>query len=216
MSTDHHEYYPIWLDLKKKSCLVVGGGLVAERKIASLLATKAEVTVISLKITQAITQWMEQGLVKVLLKAYDPEDGLNRFLVIAATDVKEVNEQVYRDASARGQLINRVDHPEQGNFILPALIRRGKLAIAVSTSGASPSLAAEIRQKLENEYGVEYEQYVEFLGELRLLVQQRIADPQERRRILKEVLELDILAAIRAGVFQKEIWFAEIEKLLFT
>jgi precorrin-2 dehydrogenase/sirohydrochlorin ferrochelatase len=213
MSGGPNAYYPIWLDLNGKSCLVVGGGPIAERKIASLLEAKADVTVISLQITHTINEWMQQGLVKVLLKAYDPKDGLNRFLVIAATDVKEVNEQVYRDANAREQLINRVDHPAQSNFILPAVIRRGKLAIAISTSGASPALAAEIRQKLECDYGVEYERYVEFLGELRLLVKQRVKDPQERGRILKEVLALDILASIREGAFRKELWLAEVEHL---
>jgi precorrin-2 dehydrogenase/sirohydrochlorin ferrochelatase len=214
MTAGSHEYYPIWLDIMGKSCLVVGGGLIAERKIASLLEAKADVTVISLTITPAITEWMEQGLVKVIRKAYDSDNGRNRFLVIAATDVAAVNEQVCNDASSRGQLINRVDAPKQSSFIVPALIRRGKLAIAVSTSGASPSLAAEICEKLADEYGAEYELYVDFLGELRFLLQKRIQDPKERGRILKEALQLNILASIRAGTFQKEVWFAEIENLI--
>jgi precorrin-2 dehydrogenase/sirohydrochlorin ferrochelatase len=203
-------YYPVWLDLSGKSCVVVGGGQVAERKIASLLEANADVTVVSLQVTQIVSEWIEQGRVKGLLKAYDAEYSKAAFLVIAATNSSDVNEQVYKDAIQRDQLINRVDTPEQSNFIVPAVLRRGKLAIAISTSGASPSLAAEIRQNLEDEYGKEYEIYVEFLGELRFMVQQRIEDPQQRRRILKEVLELNVLASIREGVFDKEQWLKRI------
>jgi precorrin-2 dehydrogenase / sirohydrochlorin ferrochelatase len=199
-------YYPIWLDLKGKSCVVVGGGQIAERRIIALLEAEADVIVISPLITPVITEWIEKGQVTCILKGYGSQYSTNAFLVIAATSSIEVNEQVYADAIARGQLINRVDSPEHSNFIVPAVIRRGKLALAISTSGASPSLAAEIRQKLENEYGKEYESYVDFLGELRLLVQERVDDTQQRKRILKEVLELDVLASIREGSFDKEMW----------
>jgi precorrin-2 dehydrogenase/sirohydrochlorin ferrochelatase len=197
-------YYAILLDLDGKGCVIVGGGRVAERKIAALLEANAYVTVISPEVTPVISKWMEQGQLKGILDVYDSQYSMEAFLVIAATDSAEVNERVYIDAIARGQLINRVDCQEQSNFIVPALVRRGKLSIAVSTSGASPSLAAEIRQKLEHEYGEEYELYVNFLGELRSLVQEQVKDSQERKRILKEVLELDVLASIRDGSFNKE------------
>jgi precorrin-2 dehydrogenase/sirohydrochlorin ferrochelatase len=197
-------YYAILLDLNGKECVVVGGGRVAERKIAALLEAEASVTVISPYVTPVLSDWIEKGQLKGILAGYDSQYSMEAYLVIAATDSAEVNERVYLDAVARGQLINRVDCPEQSNFIVPAMVRRGKLSIAVSTSGASPSLAAEIRQKLDREYGEEYELYVDFLGELRLLVQQQVKDSQERKRILKEVLELDVLATIRNGSFNKE------------
>jgi precorrin-2 dehydrogenase/sirohydrochlorin ferrochelatase len=197
-------YYAILLDLAGKGCVIVGGGRVAERKIAALLEANANVTVISPEVTPVISKWMEKGQLKGILDAYDSQYSMEAFLVIAATDSAEVNERIYVDAIARGQLINRVDCPEQSNFIVPALVRRGKLSIAVSTSGASPALAAEIRQKLEQEYGEEYELYVNFLGELRSLVQEQVKDSQERKRILKEVLELDVLASIRDGSFNKD------------
>jgi precorrin-2 dehydrogenase/sirohydrochlorin ferrochelatase len=203
-------YYPIWFELNGRICIVVGGGHVAERKIAGLLDAQADVTVISPKTTLAITEWMEKGRVKGILASYDSKYSSEAFLIIAATNSTKVNEQVYRDARDRGQLINRVDCPEQSNFIVPAVVRRGKLAIAVSTSGASPSLAGEIRQRLEMTYGEEYESYVDFLGELRLLVQEQIADPIQRRRILKEVLELDILTSIREGTFVKQQWLTRL------
>jgi precorrin-2 dehydrogenase / sirohydrochlorin ferrochelatase len=199
-------YYPIWLDLKGKSCVVVGGGQIAERKIIALLEAEADVTVISPLVTPVITEWIEKGQVKGILKGYGSQYSTNAFLVIAATNLTDINEQVYADANARGQLVNRVDSPEHGNFIMPAVIRRGKLSLAISTSGASPALAAEIRQKLGNEYGKEYESYVDFLGELRLLVQEQVDDSQQRKRILKEVLEMDILTSIREGSFDKEMW----------
>ncbi|MEX2461248.1 MAG: bifunctional precorrin-2 dehydrogenase/sirohydrochlorin ferrochelatase [Paenibacillaceae bacterium] len=203
-------YYPIWLDLKGKSCVVVGGGQLAERRVASLIEAQADVTVISPEVTPIISEWLEKEQVKSILIGYDSQYSSEAYLVIAATNSTQVNEQVYRDARGRGQLINRVDCPEQSNFIVPAVIRRGKLAIAVSTSGASPSLAGEIRQKLEMTYGEEYETYVDFLAELRLLVQERIAHPMQRRRIMKEVLELDMLTSIREGTFDKEQWLARL------
>ena len=205
-------YYPIWLDLSGKRCVVVGGGSVAERKIAALLNSNAYVIVISPVITPAISEWIDKGQLEGILEGYDSQYSMDAFLVIAATSSTKVNEQVYEDAVARGQLINRVDCPEQSNFIVPAVIRRGKLTMAVSTSGASPSLAGEIRHKLEQEYGHEYEPYLDFLSELRLLVQQRIADPMQRRKILKEVLALDILAWIREGSFEKDVWLKRLLK----
>jgi len=205
-------YYPIWLDLSGKRCVVVGGGSVAERKIAALLNSNAYVIVISPVITPAISEWIDKGQLEGILEGYDSQHSMDAFLVIAATSSTKVNEQVYEDAVARGQLINRVDCPEQSNFIVPAVIRRGKLTMAVSTSGASPSLAGEVRHKLEQEYGHEYEPYLDFLSELRLLVQQRIADPMQRRKILKEVLALDILAWIREGSFEKDVWLKRLLK----
>jgi precorrin-2 dehydrogenase/sirohydrochlorin ferrochelatase len=205
------DYYPVWLSLGGKSCIVVGGGAVAERKIAGLLNANANVTVISPEITAVIAEWVDKGRLKGILACYDSQYSSEAFIVIAATNSTEVNQQVAADAIARGQLINRVDNPDQSDFIVPAVIRRGKLAIAVSTSGASPSLAGEIRDKLEQEYGEEYESYLDFLGELRLRVQQQIIEPSVRRKILKEVLKLDILAWIREGSFEKEAW---LERLL--
>ncbi|QGQ95367.1 bifunctional precorrin-2 dehydrogenase/sirohydrochlorin ferrochelatase [Paenibacillus psychroresistens] len=211
MSTDNSTYYPILLNLNGKSCVVVGGGRVAERKIAALLEAKAKVTVISPEVTPIISEWLAMGKLEGIMEGYDSQYSSDAYLVIAATDSTEVNECVYIDSAARGQLINRVDCPEQSNFIVPAVVRRGKLSIAVSTDGASPLLAVEIRQKLEQEYGEEYELYLDFLGELRLLVQDQVLEAQERKRILKTVLELDVLGSIRNGSFNKMRLF---EKLL--
>jgi precorrin-2 dehydrogenase/sirohydrochlorin ferrochelatase len=209
-------YYAILLDLNEKGCVVVGGGQVAERKIAAMLEAKAIVTVISPCISPVISAWVAEGQLKVILDGYDSLYCKEAFLVIAATNSSEVNERVYVDATARGQLINRADCPKQSNFIVPAVVRRGMLSITVSTSGASPALAAEIRQKLEHDYGEEYELYVDFLGEFRSLVQERVEDSQQRRRILKKVLEQDILASIREGSFNKEQWLGQMLKDYIT
>jgi precorrin-2 dehydrogenase/sirohydrochlorin ferrochelatase len=205
-------YFPIWVNLNNKSCVVVGGGQVAERRIASLLAANAQVIVVSPEVTPTIAEWIAEGRLDGLKKYYASGDCLGMFLIIAATNSAEVNAQVYCDALEQGQLINRVDSPERSNFIVPAVVRRGKLAIAVSTSGASPALAAQIRQKLEQEYGWEYEIYLDFLAELRWLAQERIVDPVERRTVLKKALQLNLLKAIRDGAFQKERWI----ELLFS
>lgn len=194
-------YFPIMLKMQGKSCLVVGGGAVAERRIASLLEAKAKVKVVSPTFTDTIKQWVVEGQIEAIERPYADEDQLGAYLVIAATDNRQVNDAVNRLAAAEGRLANMAERPELGDFIVPSVVRRGKLVIAVSTMGASPSVAASIRRKIEHSFGEEYEVYLDFLSEFRLKVQQLVKDTKQRQEWFRAVLAVDILDKIRQGEF---------------
>lgn len=196
-------YYPLLADLQGRSCLVVGGGNVAERKTASLLEVRAAVTVVSPYLTAKLEHWAEIGLISVHRRTYEAGDSREAFFVLACTDSAEVNRQVCEEAMAGGKLANSAAPPESGNVLLPATVRRGRLLISVSTSGASPSLAGTIRDRLDQEYGPEYEKYLDFLADFRQTIRQRIQDPQLKRRWLKDMLSWDVLGAIRSGSYEQ-------------
>lgn len=194
--------YPLFLDLKGQRCVVVGGGQVAARKAGSLLEAGADVTVIAPEWVEPIAEWQRLGKLKALPKRYEAGDTDGALLVFAATNDAAVNEAVARDAADRRQLVTVADRPERGSFVLPAVMRRGKLAIAVSTSGAGPSAAAKIARELEEVYGApEVETALEFLSELRETAQARIADGEQRRRLFREAAAVDWPALIRRGDF---------------
>lgn len=179
--------YAMMVDLTGKACLVVGGGRVGERKVAALLETGAKVTVVSPFVTVGLQEWIAQGRITHVPRVFQKDDGWAAVLVIAATDSREVNEWVYAQAVARDQWINVVDQPQLCNFTVPSLVRRGQLQIAISTGGASPSLAKKIRHQLEEEIGDEYGLYIELLHRCRLKIQQRVTDMHQRRQLLKEL-----------------------------
>jgi precorrin-2 dehydrogenase/sirohydrochlorin ferrochelatase len=194
--------YSMWVDLTNKRCLVVGGGEVAERKISALLDASAIVTVVSPKFTLGINALLDEGRVQGICKKYESKDAEDAFLIIAATDVKAVNLNVFRDAAARNQLVNIVDEPGLSSFTNASTFSRGKLQISVSTLGASPSLARQICKDLEHQYGREYEVYLDFLHEYRMKVKENVSDPVHRQRLYKEMMQEDILHMIRTGEFE--------------
>ncbi|UKS27703.1 bifunctional precorrin-2 dehydrogenase/sirohydrochlorin ferrochelatase [Paenibacillus sp. HWE-109] len=212
--------YPIMVNLSGRTCLVVGGGLVAQRKVQSLLQAGAAVTVISLSFTEALMDLGSRSEVVLSRQNFDPAmlnsslKGSCYTLVVAATNDAQVNAQIEALASREGILVNVVDQPQLSSFIVPSVVRRGKLVIAVSTGGASPSTARKIVQELDERYGEEYELYLEFLSELRLFIQKKVMDKQERQRMFKEMLAWDVLAHIREGTFErwKEKLYDALEK----
>lgn len=151
--------YPLFMDLAGWRCVVVGGGKVARRKARKLLEAGADVAVISPEITHEI----EALPIEMLRRGYAEGDLAGAFLAFAATDVREVNAAVVREARERGVPVNVADEPSEGDFALPSTLRRGGLQVAVSTGGASPALARSIRQELE---GVFVPEWAEVVGEL--------------------------------------------------
>jgi siroheme synthase-like protein len=149
-------YYPIFLNIQGKKCVVVGGGEVAERKARALVEQGASVTVISARVSDGLTQLAEQGIIELSLRDYQPGDLENALIAIAATDDPKVNMDVVREGQERGVLTNVVDAPEHSDFIVPSLLRRGDVSIAVSTGGKSPALARRIRTELEQSLAPEY------------------------------------------------------------
>jgi precorrin-2 dehydrogenase/sirohydrochlorin ferrochelatase len=187
-------YYPSFLNLKKKKTVVVGGGRVAERKILSLIRTGAVITVISPEITKRIGKEKEKGTIRHISRQYRRGDLKDSFLVIAATDSRVVNEKVSKDAPC---LVNVVDTPELCNFIVPSVINRGPLTIAISTGGVSPALSRSLRQELERIYGHEISDYLKLLQKIRAEAIKLIRNPKKRGVFLKSVASADMLTMLR-------------------
>jgi precorrin-2 dehydrogenase/sirohydrochlorin ferrochelatase len=190
------------LQLEREKVVVVGGGLIATRKIRSLLHAKAHVTVISPTVTDEIAEWASLTHLHWIAREFEAGDVQGAFLVIAATNLAKVNEEVYHSLS-KNQLINMVDRPDLSNFIVPSSVHRGKLVIAVSTSGASPGLSRKIRQELSEAYDSTYEDYVEFLEQCRAQVLLHIKKQKKREIIFKELLSPHFLELSRLGLVEE-------------
>lgn len=193
--------YPVFLSIKDQKCLVIGGGTVAERKVASLLECGAKVKVVAPEITPELKKRILAKDVEYEQRLYETEDldGLTvgRSLIFVATNDPAVNQQVHREGINRGFLVNVVDDPPHCSFYVPSMIRRGALCVAISTAGKSPMLARKIREKLEGEFGPEYAEYLEVLGDCRQEVLRRIPEEKERRRIFEQLVDSDLLEMIR-------------------
>ncbi len=190
------DYYPSFLNLKMKKTVVIGGGKVAERKILSLIRTGAEITVISPEITKRIEQEKAKGRIRHISRLYRRGDLKDTFLVIAATDSRTVNEKVSQDSPC---LVNVVDTPELCNFIVPSVINRGPLTVAISTGGVSPAFSRSIRQELEKIYGHEISDYLKFLKKIRAEAIKLIRDPKKRGDFLKSVASENMLKMLRGN-----------------
>ncbi|GAB6180527.1 bifunctional precorrin-2 dehydrogenase/sirohydrochlorin ferrochelatase [Desulfotomaculum defluvii] len=170
---------------------------MAERKVTSLLACGARIRVVSPEVTSSIKGWYLAGRLELRERVYQAIDLEGVFLVFAATNSSVVNCNVINDCLKRQLAVNVADNPLNSNFFVPSVVRRGKLAIAISTSGASPMLAAKVRRQLEQNFGPEYEEYVDILLDLRDQVLNDIEDIDLRKNIFKEVVESDILELLR-------------------
>ena len=190
-------FYPICLDLEEKLCVVVGGGRVAERKVLGLLSCSAQVSVISPELTDGLLRHHNDGTIDWIDREYRPGDLNQAFLVIAATDDEETQKQVYEEAAAHNLLLNVADVPQRCNFILPATVRQGDLAISISTAGKSPALARKLRMELEKRYGVEYKILVDILGAIRPQILASGLSQSENEQIFKQLLHEDMAEWIR-------------------
>jgi precorrin-2 dehydrogenase/sirohydrochlorin ferrochelatase len=197
------KYYPVCLDIAGKRCVVVGGGDVAERKIIRLLDCGAAVSVVAKRITATLADLAEKGRLIHADDNYDPRYLAGAFLVIGATDREEVNDRIAADCRSRGVIVNIVDDPGRCDFILPSLINRGSLSIAVSTDGKSPALARKLREELSARFGPEYEDYLELLGWLRqrIIAAGRRAD--DNRDIFTALVNSPLHEHINAGRWQE-------------
>lgn len=192
-------FFPVSLQLAHRPCTVVGGGEVAYRKVGSLLACRAEVRVISQRLTAELNSLYQAGALTWLAREYRKGDLVGSFLVIAATDDEAVQAMIHTEAEQDNLLLNVADKPKWCNVILPAVVRRGDLTIAISTGGASPALASKIRRDLEAKIGVEYEALTQLLAALRPLILIRGGDHWTNRSHFLRLVESDLLAWISAG-----------------
>ena len=162
------KYYPIFLDIRDKKCVIVGGGEVAVRKAERLLDCGAKVLVISPKLTPELAALKEKNIICHIATQYSDDLLHGAALVIGATDDEKTNAQISLDARKKGISVNIVDDPQKCDFILPSLVQRGDLAITIGTGGKSPALARHLREELEARYGKEYEIFLNILGNLRV------------------------------------------------
>jgi len=185
--------YPIALRVEGLACLVVGAGHVAARKAASLLECGARVTVIAPEVCAEI----EEFNVALIRRPYEPGDAANYRLVVTATGVAEVDRAVFEDAEKAGVLVNAADNPEVCRFILPSVLRRGPVSIAVSTGGASPYLAVWLRRRIGEVVGPEFETVAAFLGEARQTL--RRAGRSSQIADWSSLLDEDLVLLVAAG-----------------
>jgi precorrin-2 dehydrogenase / sirohydrochlorin ferrochelatase len=191
-------YYPLFLDISRRRCVVVGGGNVAERKIERLLSCGARVEVVGKVLTPALAALKANGQIAHHEADYDQALIRGAFLVIGATDDNEVNGRISGDARALDILVNIVDEPARCDFILPSVVERGALSIAVSTGGKSPALAKKLRMELDALYGPEYAILLEIMGKLREKLIAEGRPSAENRDRFEAVVTSEILGHIRA------------------
>lgn len=190
-------YYPVNLDIENRRCLVVGGGAVASRKAKTLAECGAVVTVVSPEFTEALLSLEKAGTVTLVRRPYETSDLDGRFLVIGATNNEALNRRVHADAEARQMLCNIADVPDICNFILPSIIRRGDLVIAVSTSGKSPAFAKKLRKDLEKNFGDEYARFLALMGAVRNRLLQTAHAPEAHKPLFERLIQGNLLELIK-------------------
>lgn len=200
-------YLPLNLQLQSKPVFIIGGGDVATRKAASLLPTKALITVVAPALTSELIGRRDNGEIVHIARKFQQGDLSAAFLVIAATNDREVNMQVAAEASSKGILSEITDNPSAGCVISPAVIRQGDLSIAISTNGRAPALAAAIKSELTPMFGDEYAKSLQLLGAIREKLLTDGAGSTYNKQVLRDLAgKLPALFASKA--------FDEIDRLL--
>ena len=174
-------YYPVYLDLTDKRCLVIGGGAVAEDKVSKLKGFGARISVISPDLTPTLEAYAQRGELEWHPREYQPGDLHGVFLGIAATNRREVNESIFQEAMELGVLLNVVDKPDQCSFIAPSVVKRGEVTLAISTGGASPALARKLREALSDAPALQWADLADVLAQARKEVKDRRAAIDRQR-----------------------------------
>ena len=210
---DVHYPYPIFLNMRDRQCVVVGGGNVALRKIMGLLEAGASVTVVAEKFDPLIMDLAKEEKIKLIKRHFKPQDIENAFIVFAATDDNAVNVEIAEIAREHGTLVNAVDNPVYCDFFSSAVMKRGPLRIAVSTSGLCPGIANCIRKELEELYDESYSDFIRNAGVMRhyILHRENITENQKNNALKwlynKETFNL----FVNSG--KEKVW-EELEKII--
>jgi precorrin-2 dehydrogenase/sirohydrochlorin ferrochelatase len=191
--------FPMFLKLTGRHCLVAGAGSVAESKIESLLEADGRVRVVAPEATRKVWSWAKEQRIEWMARNWEPGDLDGIFLVIAATSSTEVHERIFQEATKRGVLCNIVDVPNLCDFYYPAVVQRGALQIAISTTGLSPALAQRLRKELAHEFGPEYEAWLEQLGKERDKLFAENMSPEDRKRLLHDLASAEAFQAFLRG-----------------
>jgi precorrin-2 dehydrogenase/sirohydrochlorin ferrochelatase len=194
-------FYIACLRLSGRKCLVVGGGDVGLEKIEGLLACDGEVVLVAPDACEEVRALAEEGSIEWVRRRFEPADLEGKFMAIAATDDTDVNIAVYDAAEERAMLVNVVDVPSLCNFILPAIVRTGPLAIAISTAGASPALAQRMKREVAALFGDSYAELAEVLNEVRGWAKGTLPTYQDRKAFFEEIVngDPDPVELLRSG-----------------
>lgn len=193
------KYYPIYLDVDHQPVLVVGGGDVGTRKVLTLLECGASVTLVSPDATQKLIRLANTGQIEWKPRKYRASDLTRVFLVIGAANDEAVNRQISTRARQINLLCNIADKPEACNFILPSIVKRGDLLIAISTSGASPAYAKHLRKELEKQFGDEYAEFLTLMGAVRKKLLSVAHAPEAHKPLFESLVQNDLIHLIRSG-----------------
>jgi precorrin-2 dehydrogenase/sirohydrochlorin ferrochelatase len=197
------KFFPIFLKISGRSCLVVGGGDVGTRKVNSLLASGAYVTVVSKDISDELKELVDRGKVKYLEGAFSPDHLSGIFLCIVAIDNKSVTDKIAGICRKSGVLVNVADDPEMCDFYFPSVVSRGDLTIAISSGGTSPAMAKKLREEMEVEYGPEYESVFKVMGFLRDRLMQLGQNSTKLKNLMGKLASIPMAEIIRQGEIEK-------------
>ncbi len=200
--------FPIMIDLADEKVVIAGGGAIAFHKIENLLRFGLHVHVVSPEFHPSIEQLADEGNVTLHRKKVEWADLADAFLIMLVTDDKNANNKMAEQAKKHGKLVVHAEHNDLGNAQIPAVLIRGKLMISVSTSGASPTLSTRIRNQLENEFDERYEDYLDFLFEMRQFIKRHIDSRPERRKWLQKAADSVYLEHPEKRERYKEALFA--------
>jgi uroporphyrin-III C-methyltransferase/precorrin-2 dehydrogenase/sirohydrochlorin ferrochelatase len=211
------KFLPVYLDIQNRPCLVIGGGAVATRKVRMLLNAGGKVTVVTPEYSSEIASMLKDGKIELAQRHFEDSDIKDQVLIIASTNNETVNLQIADLARENNIPCNLVDNPDKGSFIMPSVIDRSPVLVAVSTGGSSPVLARLIKARLESLIPAGYGKLAELAGEYRDKIKQMISDPEQRRRFWKHVLQSGFAERVFSGhldeakiVLEKEV--AQFEK----
>jgi len=170
---------------------------VGARKVMTLLECGAIVTVVSPDVAEELLELAEKKMIELKKRPYKPSDIDGIFLVIGATDNEKLNWQINKDAERQNKLCNIADRPEACNFILPSIVNRGNLVIAISTSGKSPAFAKKMRQDLEKEFGEEYDEFLQLMGAIRKKALSEKHEPEAHKQLFEQLINRGLIDMIR-------------------
>ena len=190
-------YYPVNLDVQKRPCLVVGGGAVGIRKVDTLCASGAVVTVVSPRLDPRLVTLAASHTICIHKRTYRASDLDGMFLVIGATDDEALNQSIKNDADNAGILCNIADRPDACHFILPAIVHQGDLVITISTSGKSPAFAKKLRKDLEKKFGPEYGDFLKLMGAVRDRLLRQEHEPEAHKSLFERLISGNLLDLIK-------------------
>ncbi len=192
-----HPYYPLYFDIEDRLCVVIGGGNVAERKVRALLAARARIKVISPVATEGLLRLGQSGGIELIRREYRDGDLQGAALAFAATDSSETNDRIRQEARSSGVPLNVADRPDLCDFIVPSIVRKGPITIAISTSGLLPMLSKKLRKEIIEKLSSDFVLYARRVAAFRAFVHGHVKDPEQRRRIMTRVGKMDVSAVAR-------------------